>query len=308
MVDVTIVSGYSRIALAQKHPVLGSYGFLAKPINYMWTHLPLNEKHQFLPTPIPTSVILSFPFVTETYFVHGMQLPEDFCVDTHLTFTNTRCVVLDIEISDDIDVYANVSNFPDISRDLDGDALIEKGTNFNDALVQILWLQTENTACRTVRVKAFVPIGERNASLNIYAGKKGLMTYTAENLLLLAIVLPISCIGKPVSNPFKFLLQHPLSFVSCYDLYVVKPQCYILPVGGQCRMLIEQYFNAILASSAEPMKPTKLAVCDPDGKIMRMKCGETDYMFELDILIPIAGSWKGFVHCSVTSKWVSFCE
>jgi len=183
-------------------------------------------------------------------------------------------------------------------------------------------------------VKAVLPGDEGNATLKIYAGKRGLMHSIRDIIHPLAIALPIIHTGD--NPPFEFVTRHPTPHAQRYDLYVAQPQCQQLAINNTYVFAIRQHpsslpgsspggtspvpfnrpssamsmtssaadSNPSTSSSGSKKKHVKLAIQSPGGKILRlMRKDEKGQSTSQAVEAGDGGTWETIIKCGERGVW-----
>ncbi|KAL5047375.1 hypothetical protein BDW71DRAFT_179982 [Aspergillus fruticulosus] len=212
--------------------VAESWYFLARPLEFCYTHVPLEPEGQHICPPISPDVLLALPTVCPTYFKMGLQFPD---YDTSV-FRLEGLEVLQVRIlvPADVECAAEVEA-PGFARDADGDFFESGEIVRKRALVQPDWVNGQ----KRITIKAVLPGDEGQGMVKIYAGRKGLMHSSRDIPHPLAFALPIIHIGE--NPPYEFVLRHPTPHAQRHDLYIIQPQCAKLAVNNTFVFAVRQH-------------------------------------------------------------------
>ncbi|RDW93110.1 putative SH3 domain protein (Cyk3) [Aspergillus mulundensis] len=209
-----------------------SWYFLARPLEFCYTHVPLEPEGQHICPPISPDVLLALPTVCPTYFKMGLQIPD---YDTSV-FRLEGLEVLQVRIlvPADVECAAEVEA-PAFARDADGDFFESGEIVRKRALVQPEWVSGQ----KRITVKAVLPGDEGQGMVKVYAGRKGLMHSSRDIPHPLAFALPIIHTGE--NPPYEFVLRHPTPHAQRHDLYIIQPQCSKLAVNNTFVFSVRQH-------------------------------------------------------------------
>ncbi|KAI1005407.1 hypothetical protein K3495_g2812 [Podosphaera aphanis] len=171
----------------------------------------------------------------------------------------------------------------------------------------------------------------------------------------LAFALPIIHTGD--NPPYEFLTRHPTPHAQRYDLYVAQPQCHRLALNNTFIFAVRQHPSTLCAAPVNPggsspiqllrptsamsmnsssilssnasstdifasVKPAKLAIQSPSGKVLRLMRKEernpstsqpasekgNGGTWETIIKVGERGVWRGLVLADRTARWCVFAE
>jgi hypothetical protein len=226
--------------------------FLAKPVEFCYTHVPLDAAHQHIVPPISPDVLLSLPCALPSYFRNSLSL---HAYDTSLIRLDAlEMCIISVNVPADVELVAEVET-RSFLRDPDGDVYENAdAVNRERALAQASWYtppSNPHILQKRYIVKALLPGDEGTGVLKVYAGKKGLMHSSKDIPHPLAMALPLYHQGE---NPtYEFLVRHPTPHAVRQDLYVVQPQCRWLCGGETYIFAVRQHAASVVATpSAEP--------------------------------------------------------
>ncbi|TVY81638.1 cytokinesis protein [Lachnellula suecica] len=272
-----------------------SWWFLTRPSEICWTHIPERHEQQHLCPPMAFEVLLALPCACPPYFKNSLQMVD---YDTSLVrIEDLELVHVKFTVPSDIECVAEVEARA-FERDADGDFFESGDVIKKRALSQAEWIG----GMKRYTVKALLPGDEGQATLKIYAGKRGLMHSIKDIPHPLAIALPIVHTGD--NPPYEFLTRHPTPHAQRHDLYVAQPQCQRLALNNTFVFAVRQHPSSLGASpnpgGASPIpfmrpssamsitsssaagsnpsttstysskKPAKLAIQSPGGKVLRL--------------------------------------
>lgn len=221
--------------------VAESWYFLARPLEFCYTHVPMYPEEQHIVPPVSPDVLLALPAVSPQYFKLGVQFPD---YDTSLMrIEGLECMQLCLVVPPDVECAAEVEA-PAFARDADGDFFESGDIVRKRALVQPDWFRGQ----KRITVKAVLPGDEGQAILKLYAGKKGLMHSSKDIPHPLALALPMMHSGE--NPPYDFVLRHPTPHAQRHDLYIMQPQCSRLAVNNTFVFAVRQH-------PASPSPPPK---------------------------------------------------
>lgn len=220
-----------------------SWYFLARPLEACYTHIPQCVEQQHIVPPLSPEILLSLPCACPPYFRNELRMYD---YDTSLLrLENLDLAHITLVVPGDIELFAAVTS-QSYARDSDGD-LFESGDLITTpALAQALWVGGQ----KRYIVKAVLPSSSSEATLKIYAGKRGLMHSIRDNPHPLALALPLSHEGT--NPPFEFLTRHPTPHAMRHDLYVAQPQCRTLAVNNTFVFAVRQHPSSFGCGSPNP--------------------------------------------------------
>lgn len=224
-----------------------TFYFLTRPLEACYTHIPSDSAQQHIVPIIDPSILLGLPCTMAPYFRHGLHLQE---YSTALLFLDgLELMHLFVAVPNDVEIHAEV-HARAFAKDIDGD-LFESGDHtVKRALAQVEW----KTGVKRYQIKAALPGDERSGTLNIYAGKRGLMHSIKDNPHALAMSIPIYHSGE--NPPFEFLARHPTPHAQRHDLYVAQPQCKRLACNNTYVFSVRQHPSS---ASSPPNSNNNLA-------------------------------------------------
>ncbi|RDA83318.1 hypothetical protein CP532_6546 [Ophiocordyceps camponoti-leonardi (nom. inval.)] len=276
--------------------------FLTRPSELCWTHVPEHHDQQHMVPPAAHDVLLNLPCACPAMFRHGIELVDFNTAATRIE--DLEMVHIKLNVPADVEVVAEVEARA-LCRDSDGD-VFESGDKVRKrALAQAEW----TGGIKRYVVKALLPGDEGQGTLNIYAGKRGLMHSIKDIPHPLALALPVVHTGE--NPPYEFVTRHPTPHAQRHDIYVVQPQCQRLALNNTFVFAIRQHPSspagggpltpasnpgatspipyarpssamsmAASSSVSNPSssasgtvagkKPAKLAIQTPGGKILRL--------------------------------------
>ncbi|RDA95779.1 hypothetical protein CP533_5113 [Ophiocordyceps camponoti-saundersi (nom. inval.)] len=275
--------------------------FLTRPSELCWTHVPEHHDQQHMVPPAAHDILLNLPCACPAMFRHGIELVDFNTAATRIE--DLEMVHIKLNVPADVEVVAEVEARA-LCRDSDGD-VFESGDRVRKrALAQAEW----TGGVKRYVVKALLPGDEGQGTLNIYAGKRGLMHSIKDIPHPLALALPVVHTGE--NPPYEFVTRHPTPHAQRHDIYVVQPQCQRLALNNTFVFAIRQHPSSpvgggsltpasnpgttspvpyarpssamsIAASSVSNpsssasgtvagKKPAKLAIQTPGGKILRL--------------------------------------
>jgi hypothetical protein len=195
------------------------------------------------------------------------------------------------------------------------------------ALTQAEWVDDQ----KHYSVKALLPGNEERGVLKVYTGRRGLMCSIEDNPHTLAFELPIIHLGESLT-PYEFVTRYPTPHAQRHDIYIVQPQCqhlapnntYIFEVRQHPSVSITPPKSYLHLADAIPdvvIKPTKLAIQGPSGKIFRLTRkgesfqiarhgpeGGSEESWETIIKCGERGLWRGLVLADRSARWCVFAE
>ena len=292
-------------------------------------------------------ILLALPCACPPYFKNALEMAEydtslvrvEDLEQVHVRFT----VPADVECVAEVEARA-------FERDADGDFFESGDVVKKRALSQAEWVGGQ----KRYTVKALLPGDEGQGILKVYAGKRGLMHSIKDIPHPLAFALPIIHTGD--NPPYEFVTRHPTPHAQRHDLYVAQPQCQRLALNNTFVFAIRQHPSSLGAASPNPggtspipfirpssamslnsssasgsnpsttsafgsMKPAKLAIQAPGGKVLRLmrkeeKCQSTSLAMEKgdggtwETIIKVGekGVWRGLVLADRSARWCVFAE
>ncbi|KAL5338100.1 hypothetical protein BJX70DRAFT_217088 [Aspergillus crustosus] len=209
-----------------------SWYFLTRPLEFCYTHVPVEPEGQHICPPISPDVLLALPSACPTYFKLGMEFPD---YDTSvLRLEGLEVFQIRILVPADVECAAEVEA-PGFARDADGDFFESGEIVRKRALVQPEWVNGH----KRITIKAVLPGDEGQGRVKIYAGQKGLMHSSRDIPHPLAFALPIIHAGE--NPPYDFVLRHPTPHAQRHDLYIIQPQCSKLAVNNTFVFAVRQH-------------------------------------------------------------------
>lgn len=263
-------SKYSSISASIAEP----FYFLTKPLEFCYTHVPLQPEHQHIVPPISPDVLLSLPCALPSYFQQRIQMHN---YDTSvIRLESLELSHISINVPADIEIVAEVEAKTYLT-DHDGDVYENiDAVAKKRALAQATWYTpatNPHILQKRYIVKALLPGDEGQAVLKVYAGKKGLMHSAKEIVHPLAFALPLYHQGD---NPkFDFVKRYPTVHAMRSDLYVIQPQCYLIGVGETYVFAIRQHAASVTSTpmveqSGFDFRPVSPNPCMRPGSAMSM--------------------------------------
>lgn len=346
-----------------------SWLFLTRPSEICYTHVPLLPEQQHLVPAVSHSVLMALPMACPPFFKNKMQM-HDF--DTSLLYLDSlEMAHIQIIVPENVECVAEVEA-RSFAQDADGDRFESGEIVVKRALAQadfVAPVQNSAAAFKRYTIKAVLPSlpnSSPQATLKIYAGRRGLMHGINSNPHPLAVTL--SLLHEGMNPEYEFFTRHPTPHALRHELYVIGPQCKRLACNNTFVFGVRQHPASTLgekraeavvgarpssalsisrpssamsmtstsasgsaysnpsasgsdaSSSKEAIKPAKLAIQSPSGKILRMsrKLDQTvdkdDGMvylgstWETIIKIGERGTWRGLVLADRTARWCVFGE
>ncbi|KAI9030690.1 hypothetical protein CLU79DRAFT_731073 [Phycomyces nitens] len=227
--------------------------FLTTPLSMIHTHLPSDDRHQYLDPPLHPSSFFSLPQVWIPFFSHHIQV-IDFDPSV-LTLVDNQTYHLTINVDPDTACYVQVE-CPDGTL-VRGLAQLEP---FSDR--------------RTYRIKAVLPLDARTGWLQVYCGPRSTLENSAPSYSL-AMSLLLTHTGK--SRAFEFVKLH----VNHEQFFIEEPQCY------QIYPRQPYSFRIIKDDSRHP----KMAIKSPTGKIFKLLYTPQDHSYATNITVTEIGQW-----------------
>ncbi|KAE8150102.1 hypothetical protein BDV25DRAFT_140157 [Aspergillus avenaceus] len=213
-----------------------SWYFLARPLEFCYTHVPQLDEEQHICPPISPDVLLALPTACPPYFKMGLQFPD---YDTSLIrIDGLEAMQVRLFVPPDVECAAEVEA-PAFARDADGDFFESGEVVRKRALVQPDWVSGQ----KRITVKAVLPGDEGQGMLKVFAGKKGLMHSSRDIPHPLALALPILHTGD--NPPYEFVLRHPTPHAQRHDLYIMQPQCSRLAVNNTFVFAVRQHPSSL---------------------------------------------------------------
>ncbi|KAI4147135.1 MAG: hypothetical protein LQ340_005681, partial [Diploschistes diacapsis] len=213
-----------------------SFYFLTRPLEACYTHISSDPAQQRIVPPIDPTILLALPCAMAPYFRNNLRLTEYSTALLYLD--NLELMHLHLDVPVDTELYAEVTARA-FARDAEGD-LYESGEQIvKRALAQTKWKH----GAKRYKIKAALPGDEGQGTLNIYAGRRGLMHSIKDNPHALALSIPMYHTGE---NPsFEFLTRHPTPHAQRHDLYVAQPQCRRLAANNTYVFSVRQHPSSL---------------------------------------------------------------
>ncbi|KAL0096246.1 hypothetical protein J3Q64DRAFT_1706913 [Phycomyces blakesleeanus] len=240
------------------HPLnegVESHWFLTTPLSMIHTHLPSDDRDQYLDPPLYLSSFLSLPHVWIPFFSHHIQV-VDFDPST-LTLVDNQTYHLTIRMDPDTACCVQVE--------------CQDGT-----LVRGLAQLEPSSNHRTYKIKAVLPLDTHAGWLQVYCGPRS--TFVAEQQTSpysLAMSFPLKHTGK--TRAFEFVKLHP----NHEEFFIDEPQCY------QIYPRQPYSFRIIKDDSRHP----KMAIKSPTGKIFKLLYTPQDHSYTGNITVTEIGQW-----------------
>ncbi|KAK3679947.1 hypothetical protein LTR78_000324 [Recurvomyces mirabilis] len=216
--------------------VAESWYFLARPSQICYTHIPLLTEQQHMVPPVNVEVLINLPCATPAYHKHELELADFNTSALHLE--NLDMTQIHITVPEDVECVAETEARA-FAQDADGDCFESGDVTIKKAFAQAEWCAGR----KHFTIKAVLPSDEGQATLKIYAGKRGLMHSAKDNPHALALALPLTHTGQ---NPsYDFHIRHPTPHAQRHDLYVVQPQCGKLTLNNTFVFCIRQHPSSL---------------------------------------------------------------
>ncbi|KAL1589541.1 hypothetical protein WHR41_01482 [Cladosporium halotolerans] len=216
--------------------VAENWYFLARPMEICYTHVPLLPEQQHIVPAVDHETLVHLPVSGPAYFRHNVELSDYSTSNLHLE--NLEMAHFHLNVPEDIEVVAETESRA-FERDADGDFFESGETIRKSALAQAEWVAGR----KRFAVKAVPPGDDGQATLKIYAGKRGMMHSIKDNPHALALALPITHIGQ--NPPYDFLTRHPTPHAQRHDLYIVQPQCRRLVMNNTFVFHVRQHPSSL---------------------------------------------------------------
>ncbi|KAF2841213.1 hypothetical protein M501DRAFT_902685, partial [Patellaria atrata CBS 101060] len=342
----------SQYSSAGSH-VADGWWFLTRPTEICYTHVPLLPEQQHICPPLAHDILMALPCTCPPYFKNGLEL-VDF--DTSLlNLDNLEMAHINFYVPEDVECVAEVEA-RQFARDPDGDFFESGELVRKRALAQAEWIggrkrYTVKAILPGDEGQAILKVytGKRGLMHSIKSNPHPLsfalpLTHSGTNppydfLILhptphaqrhdLYVAQP-QCARLAVNNTFVFTVrQNPSSTASSPDPSSTTnngrttPNPFVRPTSALSMISTSasgsQYSNPSSAGgSAGSVKPAKLAVQSPAGKIIRftrksehmMGAGENGdgTTWETVIKIGERGIWRGLVLADRSARWCVFAE
>ncbi|KAF2125388.1 hypothetical protein P153DRAFT_370056 [Dothidotthia symphoricarpi CBS 119687] len=334
--------------------VAESWYFLARPLEICFSHVPLLPEQQHICPPQPHDILVALPCATPAYFRHGLQIAE---FDTSLlNLDNLEMAHIYVNVPEDVECVAEIEART-ISQDADGDYFESGELVRKPALAQPEWhggqkrytvkgLVPGDEGHGVLKIYAG-PRGLMHSNkLNPHALAVSLpLTHTGSNpphsfLTLhptphaqrhdLYVAQP-QCANLALNNTFVFCVrQHPSSLTQSPETSAAiggraSPNPFARPTSAMSMQSISatgsNYTNPSQSSAGSAgsggMKPAKLAIQTPSGKIIRLtrkmehisSTSDADgTAWETVIKIGERGTWRGLVLADRSARWCVFAQ
>ena len=256
--------------------VADGWYFLAKPIDFCYTHVPLLPEQQHIVPPVSHDILLALPVACPAFFKNDCAMYD---YDTSLThLEKLEMAHIQISVPEDTELFAEVEA-QSFAQDSDGDYFESGDSTKKRALAQAEYLTIPGTTSTFKRytIKAVLPSSSKSAPrglLQIYAGKRGLMHGIHKNPHSLALILPLMHDGGE-NPPYDFFLRHPTPHALRHELYVTGPLCRKLAVNNTFVFAVRQHPSSMIRSAdsqrpASPSRPTSALSIARPGSAMSM--------------------------------------
>lgn len=223
--------------------------FLARPSHICHTHVPLLPEQQHVVSPVPHDVLMSLPCACPAFFKHDLGMWD---YDTSLLhLEGLEMSHIQLACPDDVEMVAEVECRA-FRPDSDGDLFDSGDTERVRALAQAEFVCGPDDhqhgggpapPFKRYTIKAHVPSSPAaapHATLNVYAGKRGLQHGIASNPHALALALPLTHDGGP-NPPFAFFARHPTPHALRHEIYVAGPLCRTLALNNTFVFAVRQH-------------------------------------------------------------------
>lgn len=147
--------------------VAEGWWFLARPTEICYTHVPLLPEQQHICPPIPHEVLMALPLACPPFFKNNLNLSGFDTALLHLE--NLEMAQVHVTVPEDVECIAEVEAKA-YARDADGDFFESGDVVTKRALAQADWVD----GVKHITIKALLPGDEGQATLKVYAGKRGL--------------------------------------------------------------------------------------------------------------------------------------
>ncbi|KAL9093669.1 MAG: hypothetical protein Q9159_000198 [Coniocarpon cinnabarinum] len=238
---------------ATSNQVADSWYFLARPMEFCYTHVPLLPEQQHVLPPLTHDVLLALPVACPAFFKNGCSMWD---YDTSLVHLEKLDMAhIQISVPDDTELYAEVES-QSFALDADGDLFESGDTSKKRALAQAeyITLPHDPLPLKRYTIKGVLPPSSTSCPrgvLNIFAGKRGLMQGIHKNPHSLALALPLVYDGGD-NPPYDFFLRHPTPHALRHELYVVGPLCRNLVMNNTFVFSVRQHPSG----QTNPHRPT----------------------------------------------------
>ncbi|OWB63789.1 hypothetical protein B5S32_g3830 [[Candida] boidinii] len=262
------------------------YYFLSRPLEIVYTHVPIHIDNQHVTPPIDTNIQTSLPPLYPAFLNNGFSFHK---------FDQSLLRLHDFEIAE-LDFV--------IPKDFIMEAFVERNGNgkshhneANRALVQIYWRKGR----RIAKIKAVVPPMTPIAFIAVYAAIEG-----SDNLPL-AVSLPIYHQGK--DKPLSWVrVDNDFNNLKNFEYYVKQPQVYNLPSKETFEFSIIRYH----VKNIETERPFALYLISPRGEYYPFDYQDIDNpqmsIWEQQIQLREEGKWKLIAPSDDNSKWCTIAE
>ena len=231
-------NAYSSVS----NQVAESWYFLARPLEFCYTHVPLLPEQQHIVPPLSHDVLLALPVACPAFFKNSCAM---WGFDTSIMYLEKLDMAhIQLSTPDDVECYAEVES-QSFARDPDGD-FFESGDVAKTrvlAQAEYLTLPHDPQPLKRYTIKAMLPSSTHNSPkgvLSVYAGKRGLMQGIHKNPHALALALPLIHDGSE-NPPYEFFLRHPTPHALRHELYVVGPLCRKLALNNTFVFAVRQH-------------------------------------------------------------------
>lgn len=266
-------SGYSSAG----NQVADSWYFLARPSEFCYTHVPLLPEQQHILPPLAHDVLLALPVACPAFFKNSCSM---WNFDTSLTHLEMlEMAHIQVAVPEDVELFAEVES-QSFARDADGDYFESGDSSKKRALAQAEYITLPNnpTPFKRYTIKAVLPSSSSSAprgTLQVYAGKRGLMHGIHKNPHSLALTLPIMHDGGE-NPPYDFFVRHPTPHALRHELYVSGPLCRKLAVNNTFVFSVRQHPSSMIGAGpaasrpASPSRPTSALSLGRPGSALSM--------------------------------------
>lgn len=279
-VDLMLIKQCDMMNLA----LLNEFYFMVKPLDLIFTHIPLSVDAQHIVPPVDLLIALLLPYCYLGYFRYELVL-----VNFNNALTRLRdfeFFEIDIQLPANVEVYAHIK-----TSDL---------REFSDLLLlQVLW---RSGGRRVVRIKALLPAKRDQGFLQVFAGARGLQK-NMHNVLELAVVIPLTHTGE--YRAIDFVGRYPTPQCTSSDLYIKHPQ--ILRLLSNKLYLFEVQ-QSPCGEQAAAVRPCKVALQTPSGKLvlLQREGNSTNGMFKHQMTLAEEGTYRGLVTTDQGDGWCVF--
>ncbi|KAF6013793.1 hypothetical protein HII13_001040 [Brettanomyces bruxellensis] len=266
--------------------------FLAKPLELIYTHVPLHVDCQHVVPPLDPLAQLALPPLYPSFLQSGLRLYK--FNQAMFRLQDLEVINFDLEIPSDFEIKAMVQ------------PLDEDNYSAEKSFVQVYW----KSGRRLAKIKTVLPPNCSIGFLTCYGrasvnesdiqdkGHYSLKTFR-DNYSNFSLLVSIPCFHKGKFNEVDWCRINPLPVsISLHDIYIKEPQTYNLLLGRSYTFNIKVYSRAEGQISEE----FRCMLIAPSGEFSEFQ-KIVDEVWEVRKTLRECGEWRLVVPNENTGKW-----